>query len=264
MINPGNDAGKPVSAAVVTLNEEDRLPACLESLGLADEVVVVDAGSDDRTVERAKAFGAKVLVEPWRGFSGQKQFAVDRCSHDWVLIVDADERVPSGAWDAIRRVVNEGAPEIHAYSFRRKNYFHGRWVKHCGWWPDRVLRLVNRNEGRFDGRPVHERWVPRGRAQDLDAFIEHSSFRNYSDLVAKMEHYSNLASRELFEKGARSNALTPVLHGLWMFLKTYVWQLGFLEGFDGLLISTMNAGGSFLKYSKLMELGREPGKAASA
>jgi len=200
------------------------------------------------------------MVEPWRGFSGQKQFAVEQCSYDWVLILDADERVPFDTSRAIKRAVSHGEPEVHAYSFKRKNFLHGRWIRHCGWWPDRVVRLVNRNKGQFDGRPVHERWLPQGRVEALDAFIEHSSFRNYSDLVAKMEHYSNLTSKELFDKGAHANALTPLFHGLWMFLKTYLWELGFLEGFDGLLISTMNAGGSFLKYSKLMELEKHHGK----
>ncbi|MBN1546339.1 MAG: glycosyltransferase family 2 protein [Syntrophaceae bacterium] len=251
-----NSAGVPISVAVITRNEEDRLPACLESLGFADEVVVVDSGSADRTVERARALGARVMIEPWRGFSAQKQFAVDRCSYDWVLILDADERVPLDTSQTIKRALSEVVPEVNAYSFKRKNYLDGHWIKHCGWWPDRVVRLVNREKGRFDGRPVHEKWLPQGRVVPLDAFIEHASFRNYSDLVVKMEHYSNLTSKDLFDRGVHANALTPLIHGLWMFLKTYLWELGFLEGFDGMLISTMNAGGSFLKYAKLMELAK--------
>ncbi len=205
------------------------------------------------TILLAKSFGARVLIEEWRGFSDQKQFAVDQCRHDWVLILDADERIPGGSALTIRQEMAKNDPEISAYSFRRKNYLHGRWIKHCGWWPDRIVRLVHRKKGGFDGRPVHETWIADGKVKTLDAIIEHVSFRNYSELVAKMESYSNLTSKELFERNKQVNFLTPVFHGLWMFIKTYFLELGVIDGFDGLLISTMNAGGSFLKYAKLRE-----------
>ncbi|MBW1767533.1 MAG: glycosyltransferase family 2 protein [Deltaproteobacteria bacterium] len=244
---------KMLSIAIITKNEETRLPDCLKSVSFSDEVLVVDSGSSDKTVEVAKSFGARVLIEEWRGFSGQKQFAVDQCRHDWVLILDADERIPEESAITIRQEMARNDPEISAYSFRRKNYLHGRWIKHCGWWPDRILRLVHRKKGGFNGRPVHETWIAAGKEKALDAFIEHISFRNYSELVAKMENYSNLASKELFEKNAQVNVITPILHGLWMFIKTYFLELGVLDRFDGLLISTMNAGGSFLKYAKLRE-----------
>ena len=153
-------------------------------------------------------------------------------------------------------------PSITAFGFRRKNFLHDRWVKHCGWWPDRVVRLVERSRGRFDGRPVHEQWITEGKTNHLDACIEHVSFRNYSHLVEKMEHYSNLSSKELYERGIKASGLAPVSHGVWMFIRTYLLELGFLEGFDGFMISVMNAGGSFLKYAKLRERwaqqGREP------
>jgi glycosyltransferase involved in cell wall biosynthesis len=254
MINKENDTSKPLSVAIITKDEEERLSVCLESLGFADEVLVVDSGSTDGTVRVAKSFGARVLVEKWRGFSAQKQFAVDHCLHEWVLILDADERVPEETARAIRQELTAKESTISAYSLRRKNFLHGRWIRHCGWWPDRVERLVDRRRGHFDGRPVHERWVTEGCVQELEAFIENFSFSNYSQLVAKMERYSNLASRELFEKNARANPFTPISHGLWMFIKTYVLELGVLDGFDGFVIALMNAGGSFLKYAKLKEM----------
>ena len=243
-----------LSVAIITKNEEERLPDCLKSVTFADEVLVVDSGSTDGTVELAKSFGARVLIEAWRGYSGQKQYAVDQCLHDWVLILDADERIPQETAEAIMRELSRNDVTISAYGFRRKNYLHGRWIKHCGWWPDRIVRLVNRNVGGFDGRPVHERWVTEGTVRELDAPIEHISFRNYSELLAKMENYSNLASKELFEKDVRVNPHTPILHGLWMFLRTYFLELGVLDGFDGFVISTTNAGGSFLKYAKTREM----------
>ena len=260
MKDPGNVVGgRPLSVAIITENEQVRLPSCLETVSFAEEVLVVDSGSTDRTREIAEAFGARVVVEPWRGFSGQKQFAVDQCSHDWVLILDADERVPPHTAELIRKALSQDRPAVHAYSLKRKNYLHGRWIRHCGWWPDRVIRLVDRKRGAFDGRLVHESWRTSGPVQTLDAFIEHRSFGNYSELIAKMERYSNLSSKELFDRGANANALTPVFHGLWMFWKTYLLELGLLDGVDGLIIATMNAGGSFLKYAKLIELKRHPG-----
>ncbi|MGD9321470.1 MAG: glycosyltransferase family 2 protein [Desulfobacteraceae bacterium] len=244
----------PLSVAIITKNEEERLPDCLKSVTFADEVLVVDSGSTDGTVTLAKSFGARVLIEGWRGYSGQKQYAVDQCLHDWVLILDADERIPQETARAIMRELAKNDFTISAYGFRRKNYLHGRWIKHCGWWPDRIVRLVNKKLGGFDGRPVHEKWVTQGGVKELDAVIEHISFRNYSELLAKMENYSTLASKELFEKDAEVNAVTPILHGLWMFFRTYLLELGVLDGFDGLVISTTNAGGSFLKYAKLREM----------
>jgi glycosyltransferase involved in cell wall biosynthesis len=242
-----------VSVAIITKDEEERLPDCLRSAAFADEVLVVDSGSADKTVEIAESFGARVLIERWRGFSGQKQFAVDQCLHDWVLILDADERIPAETARVIKRIMAMNDRGISAYSFRRKNYMHSRWIRHCGWWPDRIVRLVHRGKGGFDGRPVHERWITDGEVEKLNAVIEHISFKNYSDLVAKMENYSNLASKELFKKNIHINAITPISHGLWMFVKTYFIELGILDGFDGFLISTMNAGGSFLKYAKFKE-----------
>ena len=254
MIKKEQDTLKPISIAIITKDEEERLPVCLGSLGFADQVLVVDSGSTDGTVRVAESFGARVLVEDWKGFSAQKQFAVDHCLHEWVLILDADEMVPEETARDIRRILTVEDPTISAYSFRRKNYIHGRWIRGCGWWPDHVVRLVDRRRGRFDGRMVHEQWITEGRVQQLYSCIEHFSFKNYSQLVAKMERYSSLGSRELFDSNAQANALTPVTHGLWMFIKTYFLDLGVLNGFDGFVIAVMNAGGSFLKYAKLREM----------
>lgn len=243
--------------AVITKDEEERLPACLKGVAFADEILVVDSGSTDRTLEAAEKGGARVLIEPWRGFSGQKQYAVDQCKNDWVLILDADERIPEETAEAIRRVLMDNDPSAAAYSFKRKNFLHGRWIRHCGWWPDPVVRLVDRTRGGFDGRPVHERWLTEGPVKTLDACIEHLSFRNYSELIEKMQAYSNLGSESLLSQKAHTSAFVSISHGLWMFMRTYFLERGFLDGFDGFVISIMNAGGSFLKYAKLRELERE-------
>ena len=249
-----NQAPIPLSVAIITKNEEERLSDCLKSVHFAQEVLVVDDNSTDRTREIAKSFGARVLIEPWRGFSGQKQYAVDQCANDWVLILDADERIPQETAAAIHLAMNDENQNITAYSFKRKNFLHGRWIRHCGWWPDPVVRLVDRTSGAFDGRPVHERWLTEGSIQAFDVAIEHLSFRNYSELVEKMERYSNLGASELCHKKNHSHALTPISHGCWMFLRTFILELGALDGFDGFVISIMNAGGSFFKYAKFREM----------
>jgi (heptosyl)LPS beta-1,4-glucosyltransferase len=255
-------ADSRLSVAIITKNEEERLPSCLQGLGFADEVVVVDSESTDRTVDVARSFGVNVFVQPWMGFSGQKQYAVDRCSNRWVLVLDADERVPAETARKIPEALEGADSSFSAFSLKRRNFLHDKWIKHCGWWPDRVLRVVDRTRGRFDGRAVHEGWTTEGKILHLDACIEHFSFRNYSHLLEKMERYSSLSAEEMYGRGIRTHALEAVSHGIWMFLRTYLLELGLLEGFDGFMISATNAGGSFLKYAKLREKwerhGREP------
>jgi glycosyltransferase involved in cell wall biosynthesis len=244
----------PLSVAIITKNEEDRLPICLKSLSFADEVLVVDSGSEDNTVKIAASFGCRVLLETWRGYAQQKQFAVDNCLHDWVLVLDADERVPRITAEKIKEIAGRPEKKFTAYSFLRKNFFHNRWIRHCGWWPDRVVRLVHRRHGRFSEHLVHEHWISDGSIQQLDLAIEHNSFRNYTDIIHKMDDYSSLAAQDMLKKGKRVRCYSPILHGIWMFFKTYIFELGVLEHFDGFVISILNAGGSFLKYAKLREL----------
>jgi len=247
--------GAPLSVAVLALNEASRLASCLESLRFADEVLLVDGGSQDRTVAIAEEFGCRVVVQPWLGYSRQKQLAVDRCRNDWVLILDADERIPPATAAAIR-TLDLGTAAPAAYRLRRRNYFHGRWIRRCGWWPDRVVRLVDRRRGRFCDRQVHEQWLARGPVAELDADLEHRSFRTYADLVQKMQLYSSLSALEMAHQDLRVHPWSAATHGLWSFLNTYLFQLGLLEGFDGFMIAMANAGGSFLKYAKLYELNR--------
>lgn len=244
----------PISVAIITKNEEDKLPECLSSLSFAEDVVVVDSESTDRTVEIAKTYGARVFIEPWQDFSYQKQFAVDQGKHDWVMILDADERIPPQTAKKISQIVHESDSKICGYSFRRKNFFHGRWIKHCGWWPNRILRFVNRTQGSFDGKAIHESWVTDGPVKALDHDIHHLSFRDYSELTAKLEQYTTASARELFEHKKQTNPLVPVSRGIWMFMKVYFLKQGFREGFDGLVISFMHGAGSFLKHAKHLEM----------
>ncbi len=247
-----------VSVAIITKNEEYRLPDCLNSISFADEIIVVDSCSSDDTIKIAKSFGAMVFVEPWQGFSAQKQFAVDHCTNKWVLILDADERVPQETASRIMSITTNPSVNVGAYSLRRKNYIHGRWIKSCGWWPNRVVRLVNKNKGAFDGKNIHESWLTKSLITPLEVNIDHLSFKNYADLIKKMDQYSNLGADSLYDPKHYTNFFTPLIHGFWMFAKTYFLEYGCLDGFDGFVISITNAGGSFFKYAKCRELEKTP------
>jgi glycosyltransferase involved in cell wall biosynthesis len=247
----------PVSIAIIAKDEADRIGACLGTLSFADEIiVVVDDRSADDTLAIARSRGCRVFSRRWSGFAAQKQAAVDLAQNDWVLILDADEHVPEKTARAIVDLLCDPDPDVAAYSILRKNFFHGRWIRRCGWWPDRVVRLVNKTKGRFSDHCVHEHWMVDGPVTHLRATIDHHSFRNYSDLISKLQNYSTLAAQQLKKEGRRARWWTPPVHGLWTFIRTYLLTLGFMEGLDGLVISLLNAGGSFFKYAKLIELWR--------
>ena len=253
----GHDQPFPLSIAIVAKDEADRIDACLQGLAFADDVVVVvDAGSRDDTLEIVRSYGYRAISQPWQGYAKQKQSAVDLARNDWVLILDADERIPEATAEGIIGLLAEPAADAAAYRLLRKNFFHGRWIRRCGWWPDRVVRLVNKKRGRFSHHLVHEQWLAEGPVMDLDAVIAHHSFRNYADLIEKMQNYSTLAARQMNAEGRRVGWWTPPLHGLWTFIRTYLLELGALEGVDGLVIALLNAGGSFFKYAKARELRR--------
>ena len=243
-----------LSVAVITKNEEKRLPDCLRSVSFADDIVVVDSGSSDRTVEIAKEFGCMVYIEDWKGYGPQKNSALKKCGNDWVLLLDADERVPAETAALITDILK--APSADAYTFKRKHYLHGHWLKHSGYWPDRQIRLVNRKMGFFQAA-IHEKWTTEGRIEDLNAHIDHYAFSGYHDMLNTLNEYSTVIAKELYQSGRRANALSPLLHGIGMFFKIYFIERGFLDGMDGFVTALTKAGGSFFKYAKLLELQRE-------
>ncbi len=238
--------------AIITKDEEKKLPRCLDSVSFSDEIIVVDSGSTDRTIEIAREFGCRVFSEDWKGYGPQKNSAIEKCKYEWVLLLDADERLAAGAKEVIEKVQWTQAT---AFRFRRKNYLHGRWMKHSGYWPDWQIRLIDRTRGSFEGN-LHERWVTDGPVVDLDACIEHYAFSDYSDMLKTLDEYSSVIARELYVSGKRANALSPILHGGGMFFKIFVIEKGFLDGLDGLVTALTKAGGSFFKYAKLLELQR--------
>lgn len=245
---------EPLSVAIITKNEEADLPGCLGSVAFADEIVVLDSGSTDRTEEIARQAGARWFYEPWKGYGPQKNSAIEKCTHDWVLVVDADERVPSETAHALEQIL-AGGDLADAYALRRKNYFHGRWIKVAGWWPDHVIRLARRSRGRYEGI-THEKWATRGAVGRLDCALEHFSFRSYSDLFRALDDYSSQLAAQMHSRGRRAGPFHAVSHALWTFFRSYFVKLGFAAGFDGFMISLTQAGGTFLKYAKLYEMSR--------
>ncbi|MFA7347228.1 MAG: glycosyltransferase family 2 protein [Desulfurivibrionaceae bacterium] len=248
----------PLSVAIITKNEEDRLPECLASVSFAAEVVVVDSGSTDRTVEIARAFGAVVHVEPWQGFGCQKQLAIDRCRHDWVLVLDADERVSPEARVEIREVLATGSSV--AYSFPRKNYFCGRWLKHAGWWPDRVVRLFRKDCARMSERSVHESLEVQGSVGDLRQPLIHYVNTGLEQTLYKVNHYSSAGAEELFTQGKTASVVKALLRASWSFLHGYVLRGGFLDRGEGFVMAVSDFMNVFFKYAKLRELQKQKEK----
>jgi glycosyltransferase involved in cell wall biosynthesis len=242
-----------LSVAIITLNEERNLAECLASVAFADEIVVVDGGSQDGTCEIARAAGALVIDAPaWPGFGIQKNRAIDACSGDWVLSIDADERVPQVLRDEIlHKLAN---PSCDVYEMPRSSYYCGRFMRHSGWWPDYVRRLFRRGTARFSPAPVHESLQTDANVGRLKNPLEHWSFRTMEQVLHKVNHYSSLSAPIVLQRGRRPTVATAVLHGISAFLRTYLLKRGFLDGAHGFMLAVSNAEGSYYRYIKAMLL----------
>lgn len=247
-----------VSVTLITLNEEANLPACLDSVKWADEMVVVDSKSDDRTVAIAEDFGARVLINPWPGHQEQKNLAVGQASYEWILSVDADERLTPEIQREVRKIVSD-PNSMDGYTFPRKNYFLGRWMRHGGWYPDRVLRLFRRSKGRFGGVNPHDKvMISSGRVGHLPCPITHLTYPSFDQYLTKQESYSRIGAEEMFKAGRRKRITPLSLAGKFIgkFLETYLWKKGFLDGLHGLIASLGGAYFAMLRLARLWELQR--------
>ena len=251
---------KPLSVAVITLNEEERLADCLASVAFADEIVVVDSGSSDRTVAIAEAHGARVITQAWLGFGRQKQFAIDQCRHQWVLVLDADERIPPATAQEITAVLRQ--PAHVAYSLPRQNFFCGRWLKHAGWWPDRVVRLFDRTQARMSDRLVHEGLVVDGPVGQLQGVIVHQANRDIAHTLAKINDYSSAGAAELAKSGRKGSPWQAAARSAWAFVHNYLLRRGFLDGKEGFVQAVCDAVNVFFKHAKLWESGRRKDRGA--
>lgn len=260
-----------ISVVLITHNEESQIARTLESVRplLRDgqgEIIIVDSGSTDRTMEIAKSFGAKVFVEEWKGFANQKNSAIEKATGDWILSLDADEELSHGALQVVERVVEPDSKDYAAVSavwFARRNHFLGRWIRHGGFYPDRKLRLFQRGHAKFSARAVHETISTEGRtvvAEDdfnlgEDIALIHHSYPTISDYVEHMNRYSSLGAEMLVAEGRAGFGVINIAIRPWLtFLYNYFFRLGFLDGREGLLLHLYHAVYVSWKYAKVWEL----------
>jgi len=257
-----------ISVAIVAMDEEANIGRTLASVRWADEIVVVDSGSKDRTCEIAREYGARVVVEPWRGYVAQKQYAIELCTRDWVLLLDADEEVSPGLAGEIRAVIGD-ANAVGGYKLPRKNLFLGRWIRHGGFYPDPKLRLFRRGQGFVTGHDPHDRCelkpgvageAPQRTQQFKNALI-HYTYPTLTLYLGHMNRYSSLGAQLAIAKGHRSFSFSNiVLRPLATFVYNYFIRLGFLDGREGLLLHLYHASYVSWKYAKAWELSRKPAK----
>lgn len=248
-----------LSVTVITKNESHNIEACLHSVAFADEIVVLDSGSTDDTVQKAGSMGARVSVSAdWQGFGIQKNRALALAGSDWVLSLDADERLSNELQAEICAVL--AAPAFDVYSFPRLSSYCGQSMHHSGWYPDRVVRLFRRNSAEFSNDRVHEKLLTRSKVGELRSVLLHESFRDFEAVLDKVNRYSSAGAQNLFDKGGISSPGKALGHGLWAFFRTYFLRLGFLDGRMGLVLAVSNAEGSYYRHLKLWLLRQPPGK----
>jgi len=231
----------PISVVIITLTEESNIKCCLDSVSLFDEIIIVDSGSTDQTIDIAKKHGAKVIHQDWLGFGPQKQFVVSQAKNEWVLSIDADE-VLSKELLANIHSLNLHNPQL-AYSINRRSFFLGKEVKHSGWNPDWVIRLFNKNHCHFTEDKVHEKVMGYQSMQKLDGLMYHYTYQTLFDIKDKTVKYGQLG------KLSRKKAKNKYLNASWSFIRTFFIQFGFLDGLTGYQIAKMNAQTTFIKYS---------------
>lgn len=246
-----------VSVTIITLNEAEHIAAAIDSVSWADEIIVVDSGSSDGTADLARGKGAQVVVRDWPGYVEQKNHAASLASHDWILSLDADERIPEALAAEVRRTLTS-EPREQAFRVPRVTHHLGRWIRTTDFYPDFQTRLYNRRTARWHGRHVHESVRTDGPVGRLRHEIEHYSYRDLRDHLERVNHYTSLSARQMHESGRRSGFLQLLLHPPFAFLRNYVLRRGFLDGTAGLLISIVNSYSVFLKFAKLWELERNP------
>jgi len=245
-----------LSACIITYNEADRIEACLRSVSFCDEIVVVDSHSTDATREVASALGARVIERDWPGYRTQKQFAVDTALNDWVLCLDADERVTQELRREIEALREKGFDAFAGWSVPRITYYFGRFLRHGNAYPDRLTRLFDRRRGGWVGQEIHENTQVSGRLGRLRGHLEHYSYRSLTDHQNRMDRYADLMARSLHARGKRCGLGKVLINAQWRFLRGYFLRLGFLDGWRGLVFALVEANYVRRKYLRLYMLGK--------
>lgn len=244
-----------ISAVIITYNEEKNIERCLKSLlRVSDEIIVLDSFSTDRTEEICKRYGVKFFTHGFDGYRQQKNFAVALASHDWILSLDADEALSTELEDSILKI--KDSPTHDGYYVNRLNRYCGTWINHSNWYPDRKIRLFNRTRGEWKGINPHDHYVLNkgAKSKRLRGDLLHFVIDSYEDHITKANNFSSIAAREYYKMGKKTNPVAMTFRMFWRFIKAYILKLGFLDGYNGFVISSLSAYTSFLKYLKLRQL----------
>lgn len=241
-----------LSVILITRDEAANIRACLESVAWADEIIVVDSGSTDGTAEICRGFGAQVYVHDWPGFGVQKNRALGYASKEWVLSIDADERVTPGLRAAIEAALRNDAGACSAYRVSRLSSYCGRFMRHSGWYPDRIVRLFRRGTAHFSDDLVHEQLQVEGQIGRLGGVLLHYAIDNAEEVLHKVNHYSSAGAAMLRQRGRRATLTGAVLRGCWSFVRAYFLRAGFLDGREGFMLAVSNAEGTYYRYLKLL------------
>ncbi len=243
-----------ISVIIITKNEAANIRACIESVSWADEIIVVDSGSSDGTAEICRELGARVYEHDWPGFGAQKNRALSYAVHEWVLSIDADERITPELRDELIRVMREDWQD--GYYVPRLSQFCGTFIKHCGWYPDYVLRLFKTRKGRFSDDMVHEHVILDGAADRLKNPLLHYSYLSEADVQRKTLQYAAAGAQQMFKRGKVATPVDAPLRAAWAFMRTYIFWLGFMDGWAGFRVAMMNATTTYLKYQQLKQMSK--------
>jgi len=242
----------PVSVAIITKNEERNIKDALESVKDFEEIVIVDAFSEDKTLDICRKYTDKIFQYEWQGFAKQKQLAIDKTTLSWVFVLDADERVTEPLKKEIMKKIKE---DKDGYFIPRKNFFLGRWIKHSGWWPDYTLRLFKKEKGKVELREVHEKIIVDGKIGYMKEPFLHYTYQNIEEFIKKMNNYASLSAQEIVKRNpSRYKIFYKIIFSpCFTFLKMYIFRLGLLDGIRGLILAMLYSFYGFLKYAKVWE-----------
>lgn len=260
---PSLEPRKKISAFIVCCNEESKIERCLSSVSWCDEIVLVDSGSTDRTIEIAQKYSPKIFTRPWPGYVAQKAFGLEQCTSEWVLNLDADEEVSPELRDEIQELLAHDDGSTNGWYINRVVFFLGKWWRKGTWYPEYRLRLCRRSKTTWGGRDPHEKALVEGDTKKLSGELRHYTYANITHQVQTLNNYALQAARAMNATGKRPSIAKIFLHPPIRFIKSYLFKRGYREGLPGLIVAVLESGYVFLKYVKLWEINRQPNQDAN-
>jgi glycosyltransferase involved in cell wall biosynthesis len=239
-----------LSLFILTKNEEINIRDCIKSAEFADEIIILDSGSTDKTQQIVRSLGVPFYHSDWRGGGFQRNKAIKLCNYEWIYTLDADERITPALAKEIKIVINSSSHDV--YDVPRKSLFISRFMEFSGWWPDRTKRLFKKTSGKFSNHFAHSEFLTKKNVGHLNNHMIHFSYRNVDDILRKIQYFSSAGAYNYIEKGKKGSLLKAIFHGLWAFFKTYFLKLGFLDGGEGFMLAVMNAETTYYRYLKLL------------